>query len=460
MARRISDIKRPGGPAQKAPLQKRAGVSSAKKPSQSKRPLRAKKQPTQRVAQSGFSNKPPRRPRHLEVTSDGERPLGKWLLWLIAFLTVVAAAGLVLSLFGGATLDITPKQEKTLVDGTFIAHAASSAEQTEGGEDAASLEYQLVSLSDTKAKEVPARDTKHVEEKASGTIVIYNAFQSAPQRLVKNTRFRAPNGNIYRIKDSITVPGTTVNEGKTIPGSIEATMYADQPGEEYNQELVDFTVPGFKGLPQYEHFYARSKTPISGGFSGERPVPAEEDTEDARQEIAEELRASLAKKVRAQTPDSFVVYDGGIFVSFDEPKVESAGEEGAARVSLTGTLQAVLFEKEALASFIAEQATARYDGHPVRIINIEDLPLTVVYEADDIVEAKTISFTLESNVHITWNVAFDELRERLAGEPKEEFQKMLSEFPGVGRAKASVRPFWKGDFPENAEEIKIKERIE
>jgi len=59
---------------------------------------------------------------------------------------------------------------------------------------------------------------------------------------------------MYRIDSSVIIPGYQKVNGKIIPGSIEATVYADQAGDGYNLKLADltgdFSIPGFKGDPR------------------------------------------------------------------------------------------------------------------------------------------------------------------------------------------------------------------
>ena len=45
--------------------------------------------------------------------------------------------------------------------------------------------------------------------KSSGKIIVYNNFSSEPQRLIIRTRFESPEGLVYRIPESIVVPGKT-----------------------------------------------------------------------------------------------------------------------------------------------------------------------------------------------------------------------------------------------------------
>src|SRR3989344_6529655 len=184
---------------------------------------------------------------------------GKWPL-VVGIGVAVAVLGIGLSVFfSGATVFATPRQEAVTVNGTFTA-----VKESKPGE----LQYETMTLSKETSLSVSATGEKHVERKASGNIVIYNNYNSESQRLIKNTRFETPEGLIYRVDKSVTVPGRKSEGGVAAPGSMEITVYADQPGSSYNIGLTDFTIPGLKGDPRYEKFYARSKTPMTGGVSG------------------------------------------------------------------------------------------------------------------------------------------------------------------------------------------------
>ena len=101
--------------------------------------------------------------------------------------------------------------------------------------------------------------------------MIYNKYSAEAQIFVKDTRFETPEGKIYRIDRAVTVPGMKNSGGQTVAGSVEATVYADKSGSEYNIGFSDFTIPGLKGGLKYEKFYARSKTPMTGGMKGTVP---------------------------------------------------------------------------------------------------------------------------------------------------------------------------------------------
>src|SRR4030042_6465904 len=56
------------------------------------------------------------------------------------------------------------------------------------------------------------------EEKAEGTIRIYNAYSTSPQALLATTRFVSADGKLFRTPIKSTIPGGTYEKGKFIPG--------------------------------------------------------------------------------------------------------------------------------------------------------------------------------------------------------------------------------------------------
>ena len=130
----------------------------------------------------------------------------------------------------------------------------------------------IISFAKTGSMTLSATATEDVLTRATGAIVIFNNYSTAPQKLVVNTRFANSNGLIYRIAQSVVVPGKTTKNGKTTPGSVRRQSLPTKLEHKYN---IPFPISLFLDLgsePQYDGFFARSDTPMTGGFSGTRPV--------------------------------------------------------------------------------------------------------------------------------------------------------------------------------------------
>lgn len=367
-------------------------------------------------------------------------------LWFVAIIVVIVLVLAFSLLFSGAKLVITPRQSDTIVDARI-----NTAINADPGE----LPYEIMTIEDSLSKKVPATRKEEVEEKASGKIVIFNDFNTSSQRLKKNTRFKTPEGLIYRIDKSVIVPGQKIEGGEKVPGSIEVTVYADEAGDKFNIGLTDFTIPGFEGSPRFDGFYARSKTPMTGGFVGEKLIADPDDLVAARDEMRTEIKKQLFSEAFSQKPDGFYLFDDAIFIEFESgPSVETGND---VEIIENATLYGVLFNKEKFASHIAKNTIALFEDESVEISDISTLTVTV----SDKIDARPwkdgeFEFTVNGNAHIIWTFDEEKLKEDLAGRAKAALTTVLSGYPSIEQAEVVLRPFWKRSFPDKTSKISIE----
>ena len=409
------------------------------------------------------SRRPPRRPEnttqgiftrkkdpHLKSFSSRRKVPWFYGLMLVSVLIVILFF-LFSFLFTGARIVTFPRHEKIVVNGDFTASTQKVL---------SNLSYEIMTLKSSQSQSVIATGREEVSLKASGRIVIYNDYNTAKQRLIRNTRFETKDGLIYRINESVVVPGQTIDDrGKITPGSTEITIYADEPGEAYNIGLTDFTIPGFKGAPQFERFYARSKSPMQGGFVGEQLVVEE----SVQKRVQEELKATLSEKLLSETfsqvPEGFLLFEDAVFIDFEsEPTLE---QDGSVVLTEKAVLYGVLFEEESFARHIAQNTFAGFDDSPVELMNPEALSLTTLdKESLRPWENDIFTFSLVGNTTLIWLYDEERLKNDLAGRDKGAIHTILSGYPSIERAEVIIRPFWRRSFPETIEEIKIERSLE
>lgn len=372
----------------------------------------------------------------------------RYVLWGTVALFVLLLAVLASWSFGGATITVTPKSSVAVLDHSFTAIR-------NGGSGA--LHFEAVPIVKTAEKTIPAETEKRVSERASGRITVYNNFSVKPQRLIKNTRFQTPDGLIYRVDRSIVVPGQTKTEKGMTPGNVEAVVYADAAGGEYNIPLADFTIPGFKNDPaRFSGFYARSKTPMTGGREGLIKTPSKEAERRAREALAAGLRESVLAAARSQTPDGYLLFANAVSLAPESLPLEPSGKDAAVVKEKLSAI-AYLFRSSELASAIAARGISSYSGLPVEVPNISDLTFSF---ADATARAKEagseLRFTLKGSPRVVWLVDAGKLQSAIAGNPKAEFSSVLSAFPAVLKADVVLRPFWSRTFPENPKKIRVE----
>ncbi len=349
----------------------------------------------------------------------------------------------VLSMFDGATLAYVPKS----VNMTFAGEIFGASKTGEN-----ELTYSIVKLSGDKGKSVAASGEQDVQRKASGTIVVYNDT-AAEQRLIENTRFESAAGKVYRIKSAISIPAKKSDQ----PGSVEVTVYADAAGAEYNSEPTDFTVPGLKGTPRYTTVYARSKTPIAGGFAGKEKSVSEADALKARSELRSSLTEELLAKAQAEVPEDFILFPSLSSITFEDLPQSAGADANAATVNLRGHLYGIMFKRAELAKELSHNKAVLGANDVVDLENFEGVKLSFSgTPPTDLLPLNRINFKVEGAGTLVWKTDEVALKSDLLGKKKSEVAAILKNYPTITSADATVRPFWKRSFPKEPEKVAIR----
>lgn len=381
---------------------------------------------------------------------DGGSVRKKRIITSLAVGFIIILVGFFVSIMmSGAEVTVYPKQKSTNLQASFSAYINPKA-----GE----LSYELLTLEADGERQVSAEDAEEVSTQTTGTIFIYNEYSESPQRLIKNTRFESPDGLIYRIQESVEVPGFTRDtDGSIAPGLITAEVFAEAPGENYNIGPSRFTIPGLRGTDQFDKMYAESTDAFEGGFEGTQYIIDESELQEAQQALHLELRNALLERLESERPAGFIVYDGAVTFTFDSLPATEYGQ-GLATIKERARLQIPIFKESEFASFIADNTIAGYEGESVFIE--EPYALTFSYAAattslSDISSNTNIAFKLSGVPRIVWDFSEESLQNDLKGLAKTALPTVLSGYPSIERAEAVVRPFWRQSFPEELEEIEI-----
>ncbi len=373
--------------------------------------------------------------------------------------TVIASIILVSSIFvnvllGGAEITIYPKLRNVSIQANITTYTHPQAEE---------LGYELLTLEASGEKQVKASGKETVSERATGKVFIYNTKSTSPQRLIKNTRFESKDGLIFRIQESIEVPGATKDaKGNITPGSVVADVFADSTGEQYNLPPARFTVPGLKGTEQYDLVYAESTAGFSGGFEGEKYIIDEAELSTAKQALHLELRDKLLARLKEEQPAGFVVYPAAITFAYDTLPSTEYGES-LATIKENARLQVPMFREQEFAKYLAQKSIPEYKGDPVTLTDPSTLAFTytnATTSSSDIATNESLDITLKGTTQIVWKFDEKKLLSELVGIKKTAATTVFSSYGSISNAQAEVRPFWKNSFPTNPNEITIKTILE
>lgn len=369
---------------------------------------------------------PPTRPRFPYAT-------------LLGALIVVAISVGALFYFSTAKVSVTPNSVSAAVENNFTATKSTGA-----------LPYEIIAAEKIASQSVKSTGSENVTANASGKLTIYNA-QSSPQRLVANTRFASPAGLIFRIRSAVTVPAGSASA----PGSIEVTVYADQPGSTYNIGPSSFTVPGFAGTPQETTVYGRSTAAMTGGASGSMPVTDAATRAQAEESLKTALAPDLEQSLAAQIPAGYVLVPGSVTTSYTPLAPEPSNATGMVDVRLQGSMTAAVFPNAALARAIASSVSGLgYQGEQVTLADTGGLALTPAAGVPD-PGASTFAFSLSGTAAITYTVDTARIAAAVSGKTRKEAEVVLTNYPEVKTAVIVLRPFWRQTFPQDPASITV-----
>ncbi|MCA9353972.1 MAG: hypothetical protein KC877_00445 [Candidatus Kaiserbacteria bacterium] len=391
------------------------------------------------------------------VIEDGRKNSSKrlWISILI-FAVIVGGAVALSAMMAKTEITVYPEHREPNVSAEFTAYPDKRDN---------ALSYEILTLESTSESQVKATGQVQVEEQATGMIEIKKTTPGA-ERLIKNTRFRTPDGLVYRIQESVVVPGSVTSEtGANMPGTIQAEVFADDVGEEYNVPAgTTFDIPGFEenGLMDlYNTISATAATDLSGGFSGPQFQIDEGELQTARQKLQVDLRNTLLARIENERPADFIAFPGAVAVTYNQlPAVEYGNELVTIREQ--AILQIPLFQATEFGSFLAKETIPTYEGDPVRV---EDPSvLTFMYtsattSSSVIANEPSLTFKLTGKPLLIWEYDPEMMAENLAGLPKTAIHNATRDYPGIIGARVHMTPFWKRAFPEDPTEIIVIEEL-
>lgn len=371
---------------------------------------------------------------------------------IVIFITVsFSAAAIALgTILPKATIAITPKKET--IDLNIPAKADVSLSNIDTANN--KIPAQIIKTEKSQTMEFSATGRQSGESKAGGKITIYNAFTPPQnQTLVKTTRFETSDGKIFRITEGITVPAAKIENGKTVPGSIEANVVADISGSEYNIGPSEFTIPGFKGSPKFNAFYAKSTSAMAGGSKGDGSVVTAEDMEKAKKTIKETLTESIKNELKEKSLSSLEYSDEATTVEIIEESSSLKVGEAGEKFTVTAKASATTFQfseediKMLIAKNIEEKTTTE------KII-FKDL--TKKY-SDITADFSNGILTLNINAHQTVapDIDIDDTKSEFAGKGENEIRDFIVNNDAIESAQVSFWPFWVKKAPKNVDRIKI-----
>lgn len=387
---------------------------------------------------------PPVAPRPPFLSDGAPRPrrYSRTWIWAAAAVSVVVLAALLFIALRPTVVTVTPKSQTA----TFTEMSRFTAHPAPAAQDALTYTVQASEIDDSEV--VPAQGIVHVEEKASGSVTVYNNYSATGVKLVKSTRFQTPDGLVFRVPADVVVPGRSGGA----PGRVSVTVIADQAGEKYNVAAgTRFSLPGLKSnAAMYSGVYATSNAAMTGGVLGDQPgmAPGAEDAARAQVRVRLEEKARELGTAKS-TADTIVLPAKVTYESL--PNTAEAG--GGVRIHEKARIEVPVLVASEFARAAARSLAVDADAGALTIVPKQDFSLTgesvsAVLGTDPLLIVASGSAVLVSQVDAA------ALADALAGRDYQAFETIVKNFTGVSEARARIEPFWKTTFPA-ASDMKI-----
>lgn len=296
-------------------------------------------------------------------------------------------------------------------------------------------------------------------QKAKGVITIYNEFSETSQVLVATTRFLSNDNKLFRLLETVTVPGMTVKDGKTEAGKIEANIVADEAGSDFNIKEATFTIPGLVGSAKHDKFYAKLTQETKGGGNSGSDLKAvsKSDIENAKFKTENQLKSQLKENIKNklgsenQLLDNAISYEVLDFSVFPEEGAVTENFEYQVRIKIKTLAFSSKEMDEKIVNLINSSVSQK--NVPMELSSFEKN----YGNADIDFAKKTIKMDVSVNSKLISKIDKNKISEGLAGKKKEEMSEIIGTYPEVSKAEAIVSPnFISNSFPKYPSKINIE----
>ena len=345
--------------------------------------------------------------------------------------------GLVVYLsFAEATIVVTPEPQSIVAEKELYVVADPASEKEISGAVLSTIFEQA------KVFTLEGTEGETVEAKAGGLVTIYNTH-TANQTLVATTRLLSPDGILFRIDDTVTVPAG---------GEVTVMAHADEVGKQGEVAPTRFTIPGLNATLQ-EKIYAENAETFTGG-----EVTVTTLTQEALDGFAAELEQEMRTAAEAQLAQQAGSYDRAAYMteiierkSDTEPGAETGQVTLSMRVRLTGVFYMLESVWEQLE---ADLSSAVPDDLELSAVDTSSIMVNV---GEVNADAGTAVLNASIEAPATLSAQSDLLDpERFVGKSAADVIKELEAYDLIQSVSVRVTPFWLKRLPSLQDHIKVE----
>ncbi len=270
------------------------------------------------------------------------------------------------------------------------------------------------------------------------------------QTLIASTRLMTEDGLLFRIKDTVVVPGF---------GRVRAQVFSDEAGEVGElSEGTEFTIPGLNESTR-AFFTVRSVGQMSGGKKEVRMVTPTDITK-AEDLLLSRLEDEIAEALREKAREDDAPMSGELFI-YETTRSTSdvaAGEEAVAftlTVAVNG--QAVFYDEAGFEQRVRQMLADKLPfDRMLTQLNLDDSDMTA--EKVDLIGKRANVRVAARGQSVLSTEASGLDSEKLVGITTNAAVQYLESLDGVSSASVKIKPFWARRLPNTADHINVEVR--
>lgn len=357
-------------------------------------------------------------------------------------LTFVLLGLMVYLSFTKAIITVVPAKEKSSLDFSINVEKEPSSREAIAGA--------LVSVKvQGEIEETTTGVYVSEDRKATGEVAIINNTSNL-QILIKTTRLLTPDGILFRLNNTVSVPAK---------GNIKAQIYADKFGKESEVQPTKMTIPGLP-LSLQDKIYAELAEPTRIQSENAKAV-SKEDVERAKEKLVAELLEKGKKELELATSQNFLEAEGSslgkvfgseIVAAESDKKVGEKTENFKLEMELR--VVGIFYNLESLQQ-IAKIKLEEAISTETELVNVNfDGLKTEVGKFDLLAENAILKIHIEGETILKpTSRIFD--KNKLAGMEKEAVINYFKTFNAIESVQVELRPFWLKKIPEVKDNIEI-----
>ncbi len=177
--------------------------------------------------------------------------------------------------------------------------------------------------------------------------------------------------------------------------------------------------------------------------------------ESLREKKRKDLRLLLEAKVRSElasaVPAGMIMFPSLTAVTF--VTLPESGNGNNLEIHEQAKAGGVVLVKNDFLKTLAAQSISNFDGSEVSFEPLDILK--VAFAGNSKISDNTITLKVNGSGKFTAVIDEKAVTSILADKPKKFFNEAISSLPGIAKAEAIIRPFWRKAFPKNSGDIKV-----